>query len=133
MVAVTRVIINDQSETDGEGFAELRLIGNTFALLVCFTAHAYLIDMALRMQTLFRQCGHVKGYYGEILIGLLYLLLLAYLLLQSVAKPLLMVQVYSDETFECSDSIRYGFAALQVISNCVWPLVPQMMFLSMIN
>ena len=69
--------------------------------------HVYLICMGVQMQRLFRDFGYIKGYSGEIFIGVTYFLFCGH-----IAKYFVMptvIYLISTSDFTCSESLRTAF------------------------
>ena len=70
------------------------------SFLVFVAAHIYLLDMGVNLQALFRRHGHVKGYKGEIFIGIMYFFYLAYLIL-TLVQPFVILRIFTDSEYNC--------------------------------
>ena len=66
--------------TASVGYAWVNLFLMIIALIVRVWTHSYLIRMALKMQELLRQFGHVQGYRAEIILALCYAGFVGYLI-----------------------------------------------------
>lgn len=97
------------------------------ALFVLVYSHCYLIIMAVKMQRLFRQYGHIKGYCGEILIAICYSMFCFYLSLWYLVQPITIVVINTSD-YECSNLMKSVFMVLYSADNLVWPLSFQLIF-----
>ena len=55
-------------------YGKTYMIGSLIAKSVEVVAHIYLLVMGFKMQQVFREYGHIKGYKGEIFLIVVYLL-----------------------------------------------------------
>ena len=70
--------------------------------MVRVSTHLYLIRMGFKLQSVFRKFGNVKGYWGEVLIVLSYLLFFGYFAYWYVFKPIIIMRLDTSAGYECS-------------------------------
>lgn len=110
-VALTLFLFSDFSTlyryqiADSVNFAWYNVIQQGVSLFVFIAAYAYLVNMALNLQSLFRRNGLVTGYSGEIFLCVMCVFKFIDMLITE-AEPVIIFLVYTNENFVCEDTLR---------------------------
>jgi hypothetical protein len=113
--------------TGTKWFAYLNLFVNIPAFMIKMYVHVFLISTAFKIQQLFREHGHTKGYFSEIFILLSYALFFGYVLYWFIFKPTIVFFINTQD-YECSDFDKTMFDVLVNWMLIAHPLVPQLLF-----
>ena len=99
------------------------------ALIVFFAAYGYLIDMALNLRRLFRKNGLVTGYTGEIFIGIICIFKFIDMLITEI-EPVVIFLVYTNENFNCNQTLKNFLWVEYYYHLLIWPLSAQIVFIA---
>ena len=88
----------------------------------------YLLGMAVSMQRLFRQFGHIQGYHFEVLLILCFVsYFCGEFIFWDILDPTLFYLAYTSD-YECDHAMKMADAVFQIISYIEWPLSFQIIF-----
>lgn len=112
-------------------YAYFNLVIKAISLILRIIVHVYLIKMVLRMQALLRQYNHVKGYSGERLVFIMYIIFCGNLVYWYMFKPVL--RLYINTTpYECTDGVKKLMVVLNIWQHIAGYLPAQVVFFALI-
>lgn len=104
VTVVNFTLFNDAEKFFDPNNARKTLIMDSCVTFVFILVHIYLIDMAFQQQKLFRQFGHVSGYYGEALVLITYLLIMLAVVAFNILQRIVVFLISSSD-YKCSQTI----------------------------
>ena len=100
--------------TDYPSYAVFMFVLSIIVFVTRVRVHIYLISMALRIQKLFRDFGHIKGRTGDIIIYGFYFIYFGYLLYFYIFRATILLMINTDRDFECGPIAKELFFILGV-------------------
>jgi hypothetical protein len=83
----------------------------------------YLLKMGVNLQSLFRQNGHVKGYFGEIYLSVTYFFWFIYLFSTQIIIPVVIFKIFTKEDYSCSEDMKHWLSFIDAYEAAVFPLL----------
>ena len=121
----------DEKLSSTEGFAVYYFTFSAIFLVIRVYAELFLLQMALKMQELFRAHGHVKNKKPRLFIFLCYFIYCGSLVYQYIFKPSVLLRINTSD-YECSYPIKLLFSFSLSWAMIAWPLSFQISFIGMI-
>lgn len=122
-------VLNEMTST--ELYAWFYLILSIICLLIELTAHAYLIIMGFKMQSIFKEFGHTTSYRGETVMVVCYFLFLGTLIEHWIVMPMYVFRINTSD-FECSRGEKLFLMTAHTWLFAFWPLSYQAIFFAVL-
>ena len=88
--------------------------------------------MGVEMQLLFRKYNHIRGYYGEIMLAIVYTIYAVFLLYNYIFRPLINLLITTSD-FQCSEIHKNLWFIGNLCNNLSVPLSAQIVFFAVMN